>query len=80
MTRYVIVGAGAIGGSLGGQLAQQGADPVLVARGEHAAAMSERGLRLRTPDEDLLIPVQVATGPADVRLNADDVLVMTTKT
>jgi 2-dehydropantoate 2-reductase len=80
VTRYVIVGAGAIGGSLGGQLAQQGADPVLVARGEHAAAMSERGLRLRTPDEDVVVPVQVATGPSDVRLNTDDVLVMTTKT
>ena len=34
MTRYVIVGAGAIGGALGGMLTRSGRAAVLVARGE----------------------------------------------
>jgi 2-dehydropantoate 2-reductase len=79
MSRYVIVGAGAIGGALGGMLTRAGREAVLVARGEHAAALSGQGLRLRTPDEDVLLAVRAATEPGEVRLDVDDVLVMATK-
>ena len=48
-----IIGAGAIGGAIGGRLALAGRDVVLVARGEHLAALQSTGLRLRTPDEDV---------------------------
>jgi len=80
--RYVLIGAGAIGGTLGARLAQHSIDhrPLLVARGQNAAAIAERGIRLRTPDEDLVVPVEVATSPEDVRLATDDVLVVLTKT
>ena len=37
--RYVIYGAGAIGGVIGGRLALAGNDVVLVARGAHLAAL-----------------------------------------
>lgn len=80
MTRYIVVGAGAVGGTLGGKLAQQGIETVLVARGEHGRALTESGLRLRTPDEDVTLAVAAATGPGEVRLRADDVLVIATKT
>ncbi|MDT7804420.1 MAG: 2-dehydropantoate 2-reductase [Actinomycetota bacterium] len=80
MTRYVFVGAGAIGSALGGLLAQQGTSVLLVARGAHAAAMAAGGLTLRCPDGTSTIRVPVVTGPADARLTADDVLVLTTKT
>jgi len=80
MTRYIVVGAGAIGGTLGGKLAQQGTEVVLVARGEHGRALAESGLRIRTPDEDVTVPVTAATGPDGVRLRTDDVLVVATKT
>ncbi|MEV1006454.1 2-dehydropantoate 2-reductase [Streptomyces sp. NPDC049881] len=78
--RYIIIGAGAVGGAIGGRLHQAGHDVVLVARGQHAAALRERGLRLRTPDEDLTLRVPVATGPDDVELRPDDVLLLCVKT
>ena len=43
--RYVIIGAGAIGGSVGGRLHQAGRDVVLVARGPHLDALRRDGLR-----------------------------------
>ncbi|WP_108252534.1 ketopantoate reductase family protein [Planctomonas deserti] len=80
--RYVLIGAGAIGGTLGARLAQRSQDhpPLLVARGRNGEALAEHGIRLRTPDEDVTVPVLVATSPDDVRLTTDDVLVFTTKT
>jgi len=44
--RYVVFGAGAIGGVVGGRLCQAGLDVTLIARGAHLAAMQARGLRL----------------------------------
>jgi 2-dehydropantoate 2-reductase len=80
--RYIIIGAGAIGGVLGARLFQHRPEraPVLVARGEHGAALLRDGLRLRTFDEDSRLRVEVVLDPADVRLRPDDVLVLTTKT
>ena len=80
MTRYVVIGAGAIGGALGGRLSHAGLDAVLVARGEHLAALQRSGLRLRTPTEDLQIPVTAVGGPDDLELHPGDVLVVATKT
>jgi transglutaminase-like putative cysteine protease len=45
--RYIIIGAGAVGGTIGGRPAQAGREVVLVARGKQHAALSEGGLRLR---------------------------------
>lgn len=78
--RYVIVGAGAIGGAVGGRLHQAGRPVVLVARGEHLAVLRRDGLRLRTPDEDVRLDVPVVGGPDDLDLTPDDVLVFATKT
>lgn len=80
MTRYVVVGAGAIGGALGGRLTHAGLDAVLVARGEHLAVLQQSGLRLRTPTEDLQIPVTAVGGPDELELHPDDVVVVATKT
>jgi len=80
--RYIIIGAGAIGGALGARLGQHSSEhpPLLIARGEHGAAIAQTGLRLRTPDEDTLVPVDSAAGPDGVVLRSDDVLVLATKT
>jgi 2-dehydropantoate 2-reductase len=77
--RYVIVGAGAVGGTIGGRLAQHGHEVVLVARGAHAAAMRDSGLTLRTPDgvHQLNVPVAAVD---ELKLNADDVLILAVKT
>lgn len=78
--RYVIVGAGAIGGTIGGVLARAGTPAVLVARGRHAEVLADVGITLRTPDGTFVTPVEAASRPDDVRLTARDVLVFATKT
>ena len=78
--RYVIIGAGAIGGAVAGLLAEAGVPVVAVARGEHARAMADRGVTLRMPDRSFSAALPVALGPDDVTLTTDDVLVLTTKT
>lgn len=80
MTRYVVIGAGAVGGTIAGRLAHQGHDVVLVARGEHLSALRRDGLHLRTPDLDVHLPVTAVGGPDEVDLHASDVLVLSTKT
>ncbi len=80
MTRYLIIGAGAVGGGLGGRLVEAGRDAVLVARGDHLTAMQNRGLRLRTPTMDVTVPVVAVSGPSQLRLAPTDVLVVATKT
>jgi 2-dehydropantoate 2-reductase len=79
MARYIILGAGAVGGALGGRLALAGHEVVLVARGEHLVALRERGLRLRTPDEDVTQQLTAISGPEEVQLQVDDVLILATK-
>jgi 2-dehydropantoate 2-reductase len=60
-SRIVIVGAGAIGGYVGGHLARAGADVTLIdAWPEHVEAMRERGLELKglTPAEHHTVRVR----------------------
>ena len=45
--RYLIYGAGAVGGIIGGHLTSAGHDVTLVTRGAHREAMAKRGLVLR---------------------------------
>jgi len=78
--RYVIIGAGAIGGAIGGRLALAGSDVVLVARGEHLAALQTDGLRLRTPTEDVRVAPPAVGGPTGLELRGEDVLMLATKT
>jgi 2-dehydropantoate 2-reductase len=78
--RYVIVGAGAIGGTVGGVLARASVPTVLVARGRHAEILAAQGLTLRTPDGTFHTPVTAVSRPEHLRLTPRDVLVFTTKT
>jgi 2-dehydropantoate 2-reductase len=47
-----VVGAGAIGGFLGAQLARSGQEVILIARGPHLAAMRSRGVTVRHRGEE----------------------------
>ncbi|PWI14652.1 2-dehydropantoate 2-reductase [Streptomyces sp. Act143] len=79
--RYIIIGAGAVGGVIGGRLAESGREVVLVARGAHGTSLRENGLRLRVPDGDFVHRLPVVDGPAELgALRADDVLVLAVKT
>ncbi len=77
--RYVIIGAGAVGGTIGGLLAHAGRDVVLVARGAHLDAVRTDGLRLTTMSGEVTVRCPVAAGPQDIDLRPDDVLVLAVK-
>ncbi|MFL6045011.1 MAG: ketopantoate reductase family protein [Propionibacteriaceae bacterium] len=79
MPRYIILGAGAVGGAVGGRLGLAGRDAVLVARGDHLAALRQGGLRLRTPDEDVTQRLPAIAGPEEIEVDVDDILILTTK-
>ena len=78
--RYIIIGAGAVGGTIGGCLFQGGHEVVLVARGAHLDALRRDGLRLATPLGTEVLPIPAVSGPAEVELRHDDVLILTAKT
>ncbi len=77
--RFIIYGAGGVGGVIGAQLAKSGEEVVLIARGAHLDALQREGLRYETPfgDEQLAIP---AVGhPGEIAPGRDDVFVLTCK-
>ncbi|MFZ7086781.1 ketopantoate reductase family protein [Curtobacterium sp. RRHDQ10] len=79
--RYVVIGAGSIGGAIAARLTLRGPQaPLVVARGDRADVLRTRGLRLRTPDEDTTVPLTVVTAPEEAGLRPDDVLLLATKT
>ncbi|MCO5996420.1 ketopantoate reductase family protein [Actinoallomurus rhizosphaericola] len=78
--RFVVYGAGAVGGVIGARLFQHGHDVTLIARGAHYEALRDRGLRLDTPDESVTLPVPVADRPSKVTFRPDDVVLLAMKT
>src|SRR6478736_4459458 len=78
--RYIVIGAGAIGGTIGGKLAASGHEVVLVARGAHLDAIRAKGLTLATPDGTSTLDIPAVAGPAELGLREDAVLLLATKT
>jgi 2-dehydropantoate 2-reductase len=76
--RYVILGPGAIGATIGGRLAEGGCDVTLVGRGAHAAAVRRNGLVLAMPDRVSRLPIRMLTVD-ELRLSAADVLILAVK-
>ena len=74
--RIAVLGAGGVGGYFGARLAAHGNEVIFVARGAHAAAMREEGLKVLSPAGDLhLDPVRLhedwrTTGLVDIVLVA----------
>jgi 2-dehydropantoate 2-reductase len=69
--RFLIAGAGAIGGYIGAKLAQAGEDVTLFARGPHLEAMRQRGLRVIGDGDDFEVHPRIIgdlnqTGAVDV--------------
>ena len=61
------MGAGGIGSYLGALLAKAGADVTLICRGEHLAAVRQRGLRFRSPTDEFTVhPIAATAEPASV--------------
>jgi 2-dehydropantoate 2-reductase len=78
--RFVVFGAGAVGGVIGARLHQHGHDVLLIARGAHAEAIAGSGLRFDSPEGSVVLQVPVVTSPAAAALGPSDVVVLATKT
>jgi 2-dehydropantoate 2-reductase len=76
--RIAIMGAGGVGGCLGGLLAKAGNDVSLIARGEHLEAIRANGLKLIRPDGEFVVKVDATDDPAEV--GPVDLIIYTVKT
>ncbi|HUJ24409.1 MAG TPA: 2-dehydropantoate 2-reductase [Myxococcales bacterium] len=76
--KIAMLGSGGVGGYYGARLAQAGNEVTFVARGKHAAAMREHGLRIRSEAGDAhLQPARVVENTADA--GAQDLVVVAVK-
>lgn len=76
--RWVVVGAGAVGGYFGGRLAAAGEEVAFLARGATLAALREQGLRITSPLGDLHLQPVRATDRAD-ELEVPDAILFSVK-
>lgn len=77
--RFVIFGAGAVGGVIGGRLHQAGHAVTLIARGAHLEAIEARGLRLDDATGSTTLLVESVGHPAEITWHDDDVVLLTVK-
>ena len=59
--RFLIIGAGALGGYYGGMLLRGGADVTFLVRPRRAAQLAERGLVIKMPDGEYMCACQDRT-------------------
>ena len=78
--RFVVYGAGAIGGVIGGRLFQHDHDVTLIARGQHYEVLRTKGLRLVSANEDVTLPIPTVDRLERLQLRNDDVVVLAMKT
>jgi 2-dehydropantoate 2-reductase len=78
--RFVVLGAGAVGGVVGGRLRQHGHSVVLIARGAHYEAIRHSGLRIESPDDKVTLQIPAVDDVSRVAWAEGDVLLLATKT
>ena len=76
---YVVYGAGAVGGVIGGHLALAGRPVTLVARGEHLRQVRESGLRLDTGSGQHVIEAPATDSAGDVDWGDETVCLLAVK-
>jgi 2-dehydropantoate 2-reductase len=77
--RYVVYGAGAIGGAIGGRLQQAGREVLLIARGRQLQALQAHGLTLQTPEGEHRSALPAVGSVREVKLTAGDVVLLAMK-
>jgi 2-dehydropantoate 2-reductase len=77
--RYIVYGAGAVGGSIGARLFEAGHEVVLIARGPHLEAIQRTGLVVHTPDGVRAFRLPAVGSPSELDWTADDVVLLTMK-
>ena len=76
--RIAIMGAGGVGGCLGGLLAKAGNDVSLIARGEHLEALREYGLKVIRPGGEIVVEIEATDDPSEI--GQVDLVLFTVKT
>jgi 2-dehydropantoate 2-reductase len=79
MPRFIVYGAGAVGGVVGSRLFEHGHEVVLIARGAHREAIAQGGLRFETPDGVLVQSIAVVALPDEIAWRRDDVVLVSVK-
>jgi 2-dehydropantoate 2-reductase len=74
--RFIMLGAGAVGGVVGGRLFEHGHDVVLVARGQHARVIASDGLTVASALGVKKLPVPVTERLEGVDWHGDEVVFM----
>jgi 2-dehydropantoate 2-reductase len=82
--RFVVFGAGAVGGVVGARLHQAGHDVALIARGAHLDELRRSGLTLETPSERTVMRIPAASDPAELSVGraaagSEDVVLLAVK-
>jgi 2-dehydropantoate 2-reductase len=77
--RFVLIGPGAVGGVVGGRMAQFGHDVVLVARGPHREAIASQGLTVEWPEGSVTLPIPVVGTPGELTFGPDDIVIVAVK-
>lgn len=78
--RYIIYGAGAVGGVIGARLFQHARDVVLIGRGAHLDAIRRGGLTVELAAETLALPIPATGHPSELRFSEDDAVILAMKT
>jgi 2-dehydropantoate 2-reductase len=77
--RFVVYGAGAVGGVLAAGLHAAGDDVVCIARGAHLDAIRRDGLRVDTPEGSTVVPVRAVGHPREIDLTPEHVVLLAMK-
>ena len=77
--RFVIFGAGGIGGTIGARLFQQRESVALIARGAHLAAIRRDGIMLIAPDGEHRLPITAYGHPNEIEWRDGDVVLLCVK-
>lgn len=77
--RFVVYGAGAVGGVVGARLHQAGHEVVLIARGAHRDAIARHGLHVEWGGGEATVDAAVVGHPRELAWRPDDVVVVAVK-
>ncbi len=77
--RYIIYGAGAIGGVIGGHLTLAGKEVIMVGRPGQVNAIRKNGLRFITPVGTHTLRLTAVTAPNEISFKSNDVVLLTVK-
>ncbi|HEY3810149.1 MAG TPA: 2-dehydropantoate 2-reductase N-terminal domain-containing protein [Acidimicrobiales bacterium] len=74
--RFIVYGAGAIGGVVAALLAETGEDVMVIARGAHAEAIRSAGLAVESASGRRVVRLAVAEDPGGADIGAGDVVLL----